>query len=242
MKPDETLDIAEKILERIDRSIFKAISLAALFGRAANQGDDLRPHFDNSPAAAGYNTVLDSLYFELVLTVARLFDAEKRDAVTPTTASIPVIVSLLEEPGVIDALRARKRRRHDPEKVTGMDTATKRDYRKRIFARIDQEISDLPPLLERLRNLKGHKLLRSIRRARNDFMAHTAIAPSQSDVLTYGQAEDLLAVAEPLLTTLQYSIRSYHPEYKDEAKRQAARADEFWKRASCQTPSQQPPA
>jgi len=77
MKPDETLDISEKILERIDRSIFKAISLAALFGRAANQGDDLRPHFDNSSAAAGYNTVMDSLYFELVLTVARLFDGAR---------------------------------------------------------------------------------------------------------------------------------------------------------------------
>ena len=234
MTPSEMLDTAETILERIDRNTRKAIGLAALFGRTANHQEDFAPHFDKSPAAAGYNHVLDALYFELVLTVARLFDGEKRGADTPTTASIPVLISLIEEPEVIEALRQRLRLRHDPHRVIGMDDVEKDKYRQRIHTRIDGTISELPQLLQRCRDLRGNALVRAIRCARNEFMAHTALSPLRDNLLSYGQAEDLLHLAEPLITQLQASVRSFHPDYKEEGERQAELADAFWKRASRQ--------
>jgi hypothetical protein len=234
MTPSEKLHTAEAILVRIDQNTRKAIALAALFGRAANHEEDFAPHFDNSPAADGYNHVLDALYFELVLTVARLFDEEKRDADKPMTASIPVLILLLDGPDVFDALRQGLRKRHDPSKIKGMDDLKKDRYRQSLHTRIDDTISKLPQLLKRCRDLKGHTLVRTIRGARNAFMAHTALTPSRDNLLAYGQAESLLWLAVPLITQLQASVRSYYPDYTEEGGRQSELAGDFWRRASCQ--------
>jgi len=235
MTPDAQLEDLERIIELLDRNIRRAIRLSEYFDRAAYSGDDVKAHFDNSVAADGYNTVLDAVYFELIITVARLFDDPTGRHHADTTASIPVVLHVLEHDILQEALRQRLLKRHDPSNIKGLDSAAAERMRPRMSERVEEQVQSIPRLLAEYTRLKGDHLLQRVRVARNEVLAHTATNPTKNSRIAYGDAEQLLAKAIPLVAGLQSSVRSCHLSYEEERTDSKELASEFWAKVIAHT-------
>lgn len=223
------LERSDAAIELLDSNVTRAIYLAAYFGRAAYESQDVQGYFNNSLAADGYNRVLDALYFELVVIMARLYDDPHEPSKADNTASIPIVVGLLMQNGMLEALRNRLLQRHDPAGATGIPDDAIEAFRNSTRENIDSRLHDLQDILARCRDMKGHHLVQAIRDTRNEVFAHTSIARQSNVRLKYGQAEQLLDLTEPLVAGLQLGVRSCHvgfPHNREQAKEQS---DAFWK-------------
>ena len=227
MTTEEQLDRVEMIVTLLDRNARRAIALTALFERSTYDGADVRVYFDNSPAAAGYNSMMDAIYFELVVTVARLHD-NPTDALANNTASIPVALNQFNAPDLALALRQRLLKRHDPGQIAGIDSDLADQLRPKYVQRVDEMIRQLQRLVGGYAQVSGGHLLQRIRTARNEIMAHTATHPKQSNRLAYGNAEELLRRTLPFVSGLQSSVRSTDITYDDAWKDAGAVASQFW--------------
>ena len=113
MTPSEKVDKADTILELIDGNVRHALKLQAYFCRAAYH-DDIKARFDQSKAAPGYNQIIDSLYFELIMTLVRLYDDLPDNKHAQNTASLPELIGLLSQTKVVAEVQARSEQRKPP--------------------------------------------------------------------------------------------------------------------------------
>ena len=234
----EEADRAERIVELIDRNVRQAIKLRAYFCRGAYHGQDVRARFDRTKAAPGFKTVLDSLYFELILTMARLFDAPDDQNKAARTAAIPVLLGLLEQPKTRQELQRRSVERTTPKDLRDLDgRSASEDFVAQLRAdavrSAEAETHDIERLIDEYDTLAGSHLICRIRRSRNEFLAHTAIDPSRNNRAAYGDAEELLAKAIPLVARLQSAVRSCHASFEDENGIWEEHAEIFWRVLSC---------
>jgi len=228
MNAIDQLDRAEEIIQKLDRNVRHAIYLGEYFARGAYNGNAVRKHFDNSTAAHGYNLVLDSLYFELVLTMARLYDDPVKGGKADNTASVPIVMEILLDPLVMEELRKRLMQRHAPGRsAIGPDGSTIALVVQMAEKGVEEKLNAIGPLRN---TYKGHHLLQRIRTARNEFMAHTAMNPSKNNRVAYGDAEQLLALTIPIVKQLQYSVRSTGASYDREREIAVETSDSFWKK------------
>lgn len=228
MKAQCVIDRLEQIVQFLDRNIRQAIHLAAYFERAAYDRADIKIYFDQSRAAPGYNQVLDAIYFELVVTMARLYDDPHADDKSSKTASIPVAMSILEDPTTLPELRSRLLTRHDPSEIRGADQSTILQLKQSTESDIDGRLKTIAPILDAYMRLKGNCLLQRIKTARNEFMAHTTLNPTMNNKLAYGNAEQLLAKTIPIVAALQSLVLSYHISYEHDRNESAEEAEIFW--------------
>lgn len=226
----QMLNRAEAAIELLDSNVTRAIYLAAYFGRAAYESQDVQGYFDDSLAADGYNRVLDALYFELVVIMARLYDDPHEPSKTANTASIPTVVSELSSDGILEALRERLLQRHDPGGARGIPDEAVEAFRMSTRADLESRLNDLQEILARCRGMKGHHLVRAIRDTRNEVFAHTSLARQSNVRLKYGQAEQLLDLTEPLVAGLQLGVRSCHVGFRHNREQAKEQAGAFWVR------------
>ena len=228
MKAQNIIDKLDHIVQFLDRNIRQAVYLAAFFERAAYDRADIKKYFDQSRAASGYNQVLDAIYFELVVTMARLYDDPYEEDKSSKTASIPVAMAILEDPSTLPELRSRLLTRHDPSGIQGADPATILKMKQSTEADIEERLMAIAPLLDAYMRLKGNHLLQRIKTARNEFMAHTTLNPTKNNRLAYGDAEQLLEKTLPIVAALQSLVRSYHISYANDRNESKESADVFW--------------
>lgn len=231
MTPTEKADKVVKILGLVGGNVRHAFKLQAYFCRAAYK-DDVKKHFDQSKAASGYNQILDSLYFELIMTLVRLFDNLKEEKGAHNTASIPGLMSLLSETEVVAELQVRSEQRKNS---TGdLDT----DFLKKLEADAVQsaskdaskETSLIFALFRDFEKLKGSHLLSRLRTIRNELLAHTAIKRNRNNPAHYGDTEKLLKKTAQFVVSLNSSVKSLHDDYKGEIEIWQEHADYFWKK------------
>jgi hypothetical protein len=99
---------AIQILEKLDDNVKHAFEVKAYFCRAAYE-NDIKSFFDGSTGAPGYNQITLSLYYDLIMTVVRVFDKLPNRVHADNTASLPELISLLRDNSTVEVLKEQER-------------------------------------------------------------------------------------------------------------------------------------
>ena len=238
MPHSKDLEKATKILEIIDINLRHALKLKEYFSRAAYQ-DDVRAHFDNSKAAPGYSQVLDSIYFELIMTIVRMYDDLSDDKHGKNTASLPRLVQILSQADVLADLQARSIEGQTPrgkleKQLQRQDKDFLERLRKKAIESAQADLTTLSRLLKDFEKIKGCHQLARLRSVRHQLFAHTAIVRNPNNPARYGDAEALLEKTKALVSGLNSVVKRLHCSYTDHIDIWQDHADHFWKRASGQ--------
>lgn len=232
MTAQEKADKACKILELIDRNIRHALKIQAYFCRAAYEAD-VRTYFNQTKAAPGFNQIVDSLYFELILTIVRSYDDIKDDKYSDNTASLPELIKLLSQSSVIAELQTRSEQRKAPKGPLENELlASDRDFleklKKDATHASQAETSEIFVLVKEFEQLKGNHLLGRLRSIRHELLAHIAIERNRNNAARYGDAEDLLEKTYRFVSRLNSAIINLHWDYQSHIKTWQEHADIFW--------------
>jgi hypothetical protein len=232
MTPSDKADKAISILELVDRNVRHALKTRAYFCRAAYQ-DDVKNYFNQTKGAPGYNQIVDSLYFELIITLVRLFDELREQKHADNFASLPELISLLRQSAVIDVLQERSLQAKTPtgeleKDLKSHDQGFLSKLRRDAIFGSQQETAVVFALLAEFQKLKGSHLLARLRLVRNELFAHTALERSQNNPVRYGDAEDLLKQTATFISQLNDSVRRLHCDYTDHERTWTEHADVFW--------------
>lgn len=234
MTAQEKADKACRILELIDSNVRHALKIQAYFCRAA-YNDDVGKYFDQSKAATGYNLIVDSLYFELILTIVRAYDDLKEEKHSENTASLPELNKLLSQSSVIAELQTRSEQRKAPkgllEKDLGRpdpDFLDKLKTNAKLAAQ--SETSEIFALVKEFEQLKGSHLLGRLRSIRHELLAHIAIERNQNNAARYGDAEELLEKTTRFVSRLNSAIRNLHWDYQSHIDTWQEHAEFFWQK------------
>jgi len=232
MTPGEKVDKAVKILELIDGNVRHALKLQAYFCRAA-YNDDVRARFEQSKAASGYNQIVDSLYFELIMTLVRLYDDLPDSKNSENTASLPELMELLSQTGVVAELQTRSERRKTPngqleKELQTQDRGFLEKLNRDATLSAQTETSEIFSLLREFDKLKGSHLLAGLRSIRNELFAHTAIERNRNNPARYGNAESLLDKTLQFVSRFNSAVINLHCSYQDYIQTWQEHADFFW--------------
>lgn len=233
MTTRDKADKVIKILELVDGNVRHALKLQAYFCRAAYK-DDVKTRFDQSKAASGYNQIVDSLFFELIMTVARLYDDPSDNAAAQNTASLPALMALLSHTEVVAELQARSAQRKTPkEDLVKELQSSDHDFLDKLKAdairSAEMETSQLFSVLEEFGKLKGSHLVQRIRTIRHELFAHIAIDRNQNNPVLYGDTEELIKETTQLLVRLNTAARNLHCSYQEHNHTWQEHADFFWR-------------
>ena len=230
MTAQEKADKACKILEMIDSNIRHALKIQAYFIRSAYK-DDVRKYFDQSKAAPGYNQIVNSLYFELILTIVRSYDDLNEDKHSDNTASLPELMKLLSQSIVVAELQTRSELRKTPQKdLLTYDPTFLDQLRENAKVSAQSETSEIIALVQEFTQLKGNHHLSRLRSLRHELLAHTAIERNQNNPARYGDAEELLKKTTDLVCRLNSAIRSLHGDYQSHINIWREHAEYFWQK------------
>ena len=232
MTSSEKANKVVKILELVDGNVRHTFKLRSYFCRAAYK-DDVKKRFNQSKAASGYNQIVDSLYFELIMTLVRLFDNLQEERNAHNTASIPELMSLLSETEVVAELQLRSEQRKTPTGDLELDLkSSDLDFLKKLKVDAVQaackETSQISSSFQNYEKLKGSHLLSRLRTVRNELFAHTAIERNRNNPARYGDAEELLEKTAKFVACLNSSVRSLHDDYQGEIETWKDHAKYFW--------------
>lgn len=235
MTPSDKADKATRILELADANVRHALKTRAYFCRAA-YCDDVKRYFDQTEGALGYNKIVDSLYFELIMTIVRLFDELPDQKHADNTASLPELVSLLRQSDVLAVLQKRSRQAKTPTGELEQDLESRDgDFLEKLRAdaisSAQGETTEVFSLLAEFQQLKGSHLLARLRSVRNELFAHTAIERNQNSPTRYGDAEELLEKTSAFTRRLNAAIRRLHCDYSEHEQTWTEHADAFWRMA-----------
>ncbi|MDD2319643.1 MAG: hypothetical protein PHO83_06310 [Geobacteraceae bacterium] len=234
MTPIEKADKVLTILELVDGNVRHAYKLCSYFCRAAYK-NDVKNSFDQSKAAPGYNQVVESLYFELIMTLVRLFDNLQEEKCSKNTASIPELMSLLSEPEVVAELQLRSEQRKTPtgnleKELKSSDLGFLEKLKVKAKQSACIETFQFKKLFQDFEKLKESHFLSRLRTVRNELFAHTAIERNRNNPARYGDAEKLLEMTAQLVANLNSAIRSLHDDYKGAIKTWQEHANYFWEK------------
>jgi len=232
MTPSDKVDKAIKILELIDGNVRHALKLQAYFCRAA-YNDDIKVRFDQSKAAPGYNQIVDSLYFELIMTLVRLYDDLPDAKHSENTASLPELMKLLSQTQVVAELQARSEQRKTPKgqlekELQTRDSSFLEKLNRDATLSAQVETSEIFSLVSEFEKLKGSHLLARLRFIRNELFAHTAIEQNRNNPARYGDAETLLEKTLQFVSRLNSAVRNLHCTYQEHIQTWQEHADFFW--------------
>jgi hypothetical protein len=235
MSPSDKADKAIKILELIDGNVRHALKLQAYFCRAA-YNDGVRVRFKQSKAAPGYNVIVDSLYFELIMTLVRLYDDLPDAKNSENTASLPELMQLLCQTEVVGELQTRSHQRKTPRghlknELQRRDSSFFGELNRNATLSAQAETSEIFSLLKEFKKLKGSHLLAGLRSVRNELFAHTAIVRNRNNPARYGDAEALLKKTLQFVSRLNSAVRSLHCGYQEHIKTWQEHAEFFWRLA-----------
>ncbi|MCZ6774363.1 MAG: hypothetical protein O7G83_20590 [Proteobacteria bacterium] len=199
----EKVSDAREISERLDVEIRHSIALNALHLRGAFQSD-VPDVFDDSLEAWGYNLVVFALHAELIMALTRIFD------VMENTASLPMLMEILRDTQVVEALCADAR-----NNVPG-------DAIRQIIKEAHEDLA-------RLRN--SHQLAR-VKTIRNKMLAHLARDWEKSQRAQNRHTIELVEMTFPTIEKLNLALRGENLSYRETASNEEVYADNFWRRAA----------
>jgi hypothetical protein len=120
-------------MEAINKEVFRAISLRALWGRCANDKDVLTAV--NDAKLIAFNIVRDALFKDFVLTLTKLYDTGRDDLSFPRVLRIvadPAVRVLLADARACEGVEARHREATDGEHCRSL-----RLFRNKLLAHHD---------------------------------------------------------------------------------------------------------
>jgi len=230
--PSDKADKAISILELVDGNVRHALKIRAYFCRAAYQ-DDVKDYFNQTKGAPGYNQIVDSLYFELIMTLVRLFDELPEQKHADNIASLPELISLLRQNDVLAALQERSLQAKTPTGELEKDLKSRDpDFLSKLLfdaiSNSQKETTEVFALLAEFQKLKGSHLLARLRLVRNELFAHTALERNLNNPARYGDAEALLEQTAIFTCRLNASVRRLHCDYTNHETTWTEHADAFW--------------
>ena len=230
MTAPEKADKACRILELIDSNILHAMKIKAYFCRSA-YNDDVRNYFDQSKAAPGYTQIVNSLYFELILTIVRSYDDLNDDKHSENTASLPELMKLLSQSAVIAELQTRsEQRKAPPRELLISDREFFDQLSAEAKAAAQAEAAETIALVNEFAQLKGNHYLGRLRSIRHELFAHTAIERNQNNAARYGDAEKILEKTVRFVSRLNSAVRSRHWDYQSHIDTWQEYAGYFWQK------------
>lgn len=232
MTAGEKAEKGIRILEIIDGNVRHALRLKEYFCRAAYR-DEVKTHFNQSKAASGYNQAIDALYFELIMTLVRLYDDLPDQKHAENTASIPELIGLLSQTEVVAELQARSEQRKTPKDQLEKELeSSNKDFLEKLKAdarrSAQAETSEIFGLLNEFKKLKGSHLLGRLRSVRNELFAHTAIERTRNNPARYGDAEEFLKQTMQFVSLLNSAVRNVLCTYQEHIQLCVEQADFFW--------------
>jgi len=235
MTPTDKANKAISILQLVDANVRHALKIRAYFCRAA-YCEDVKRYFDQTKGAPGYNQILDSLYFELIMTLVRLFDEPPEQKHANNTASLPELICLLRQSDVLGVLQERSQQAKTPTgdlegdlKLRDLSLVDK--LRADAVSGAQREKTEVIALLTDFQKLKGSHLLARLRIVRNEILAHDAIERNQKNPACYGDCEDLLEKTTAFTSRLNAAVRRLHSDYSEHEQTWKDYADGFWRMA-----------
>lgn len=232
MSPDQKAIKAIRILQILDVNVRHAYEIKAYFCRAAYNNDVIN-YFDQTPAAPGYNKITVSLYYELIMTVVRIFDKLPRTMQSDNTASLPELMSLLRDNNTIEALKENERSaRTLPPDIINDQEKLDPGFSSRHKIEVQESVNHLSEavaqLIDDYKRLSGSHYLRGLRNIRNQLLAHTAIKINDKEVTHYGDAESLLDLTANYIMRLNAAIRRINDNYDQHVDSCATSANYYW--------------
>lgn len=221
---DFELDVAGRVsrLKTISglllRDLHNAHRFNALHG-IPNEDKKFQSLFDQTYEAHGLNAITQALMEHVILITIRMhdrFDAKRRDH---NRASFRHVAYLLESPGVAECLVEEARNRNP-----GMD------WEDRNASLVTLKIQEI---LKDIRSFEGGERLvwvTTLRRFRDEFLAHSLFDLPPEDRAKFGYIGDLLEAAIPLVRKLRLVAHGegYSESDDDLAEIEGETAKAFW--------------
>lgn len=229
LSDDERLDVASARLEEISKRVHVAIHLFEN-NRQFVFDKDFDQSVPASEARVMFQFLQHTLVRSLIIEICKIWDSpgDRRD-------SLPTIIGLICKPEILDLQRERQIQRlqrgrnmaadeEDPElaawmkSLSGTDDASVADERRellRVAAARVLEVAENNAALARLREFRDRNIAHSL-----------SSKPRKEDWPFYGDAGDVLAVTEPLMTDLMQVLCYGSPSW-DEYHRIASERTRF---------------
>jgi hypothetical protein len=232
MTPEEKARKAIRILALLDANVRHAFEVKAYFCRAAYE-NDIKSYFDSTTGAPGYNQITLSLYYDLIMTVVRIFDNLPNKAHADNTASLPELISLLRDNSAVEVLKEQERlARTLPNDLIKAKEVADPGFSLRQEWEVLDKVNDFAKTIVKLvgdyNRLGGSHLLRGLREIRHQILAHTAININDRNVAHFGDAENLLDQTAQYIANLNATIRRINDNYDQHKDRCTVSADDFW--------------
>jgi hypothetical protein len=231
--PKEKAARAKEILNIVDADVRHAIKLEAMFVRVAYT-KHAGKKFDQTMAAQGYNTVLDSLYFELVLTMTRIYDKIRVPRVAENTASLPQLMKLLSQPEVVQEIQDANAAARTPtgdfkQILDGMGSQYYQQHADEAMKSAAKDAEEIRTLVTEFEVLQGNHLLGRLETIRDELFAHKAIVRNFNNPAKYGDAEELLVKTCSFVTRLNKAVIRLVSTYEHTQATWQEHAESFWK-------------
>ena len=220
------------ILQILDVQIRHAYEVKAYFCRAAYESD-VREYFDQTPAAPGYSQIMISLYYDLIMTVVRVFDKLPNKMHADNTASLPELISLLKDSSTVESLKERERlaRTLPSEQITALENTEPGFYfrhEREVQESVNHMEVEVSELINDFKGINGSHHLRGLQNTRNQLLAHTAININNREVSRFGDAESLLDLTAKYIMSLNATIRRLHDNYEQHVGNCNTTANDYW--------------
>ncbi|MEW8437706.1 MAG: hypothetical protein AB2689_06070 [Candidatus Thiodiazotropha taylori] len=230
--PNEKATKVIHILSILDAQIRHAYEVKAYFCRAAYQ-NDVREYFDQTSAAPGYNQITISLYYDLIMTVVRMFDKLPNKIHAENTASLPELMLLLKDNNTVEVLKEHEltARTLPFDQVTAqekIEPGFSSLHKRKVQESVDHMEAEITQLIKDFKTLSGSHYLRGLRNIRNELLAHTAININDKNVTRYGDAESLLKLTSDFIIRLNAVIRRLNDNYGKHVDRCTNSANDYW--------------
>ena len=223
--------LCKEIAERLVSETEKAIALQQMHEVGAY--DTAIPDaFNNTFEAWGYNITIQALYWDLVMTILKMFDPPD-----PGTASLRTLNQLLEDDDVISELEKETRLWGETHfgkegNCIEADGLTRAEYHARA------RVKKLRMIGDQFASIGGRHLEASLRKIRNEIVGHSATSYAPSGQKTgarsakWGDADDLLKSILPIIALINEALLQNGWEADELASIWYTYARRFWRQVS----------
>lgn len=204
-KNEMLADLLMRSAEQSEQDALRAIAARAIHAKGAYD-QDVTAKYNNTNEAWGYNVLMTSVFFELVMILMRLWD-DRKDVL-----SLPRAKSIVTD-----------------DSFTKWFIEQERERSKTFSPNLREEI--IRAYLEKFHcaydAAKGHHSKSRLRDLRNQLFAHNA-DQKVGQTAKYGYADELIEMTIPVAETINIVARSHEFHGKEFVEEWSKRADDFW--------------
>lgn len=223
----DDLEKVQSILKKLNGNVLNAIALNELHSSSAFEAR-VSDRFDNTIEAYAFNQITWSLFFELVMTLMRIYDPGKSDA-----ASLHALFKLLNRSGILEKI-SEEIKREESERVfhsiwpAHPEIDVRPQRQKIIEGRIIARLKAIDEAKAAYKLIQSNEYEKRLRGYRDKAFAHSATQYEPMLKAQFGDADELLALTKPVIEKLTLALRNESQNYSGFKRVWRGRAETFW--------------